>query len=136
MKKSIKYFLFSAAFMWASLAIAEIDPGAASASHKLETAAEEIHGYLHHHYSGGYGSHELEHAAAEVHHLLHEYGHGTASEADVVAAQDALKSAWNNFRQTLIPAGLLNSGDAMLSEKYQMVKDSYKDLRFLLRKAK
>ena len=114
---------------------ASIGEGATSASHHFEEAASAIHGYLHHKYSDGYGSHGLEHAGEELHNALHEFSHDEATEADVVMKMDALKLEWNNFRQTIIPARLLNNDDE-LNELYQDVKDAYKEVRFLLRKAK
>lgn len=117
-------------------AMAEIDEGATSASHKLETAADDMHSYLHHHYDAGYGTHELEDAAAEIHHVLHEWQHGEMTESDVVAAQEELKAAWLNYLQTITPAGVLNAGDMEIEALHQEVKTAYKDLRFLLRKAK
>ena len=107
-----------------------------SASHKLETAADAIHGYLHHHYDNGYGSHQLEEAAAEMHHALHEWQHGELSESDINAMADDLRTVWNDFRQAIIPAGLLSAGDMELEALYADIKLSYKHLRFLLRKAK
>jgi len=134
MKKTLEFLLVSFAVSWGATAMAEIDPGAPSASHKLERAADEIHGYLHHHYNSGYGSHELEESAAALHDALHEWQHGELTEAEISEIKAELKASWNNFRQTLIPAGLLASGDNVLEEQYQNVKVSYKNLRFLLRK--
>jgi len=116
-------------------AVAEIDPGAPSASHRLEEAAANIHAYLHHQYHAGYGSHELEEAAGEMHHALHEWDHGELTEAEIVAVQEDLKVAWLNYIQTITPAGILNSGDMELGDLQQDVKTKYKELRFLLRKA-
>ena len=135
MKKNLKFLLISFAVSWGANVMAEIDPGAPSASHKLEKSADEIHNYLHHHYDSGYGSHELENSAAALHDALHEWQHGELTEAEISEIEAELKASWNNFRQTLIPAGLLASGDDVLEERYQNVKVSYKDLRFLLRKA-
>ena len=132
----MKFSILSLTLFWGANVLAEIDPGAASASHKLEQAAMDIHGYLHHNYHSSYGSHELEEVVATLHDALHELEHGGLKESDILAVEEELKAAWNSFRQTLIPAGLLASGDAMLEEKYRLVKMSYKDLRFLLRKVK
>jgi hypothetical protein len=49
---------------------------------------------------------------------------------------EALKLVWNTFRQTIIPSGVLDMGDDELNELYQTVKDAYKEVRYLLRKAK
>jgi hypothetical protein len=116
-------------------AVAEIDPGAPSASHRLQLAAENIHAYLHHNYQAGYGTHELEEAAAAMHDALHEWDHGELTEADIVAIQEDLKASWLNYIQTITPAGILNNGDMELETLYQDVKTKYKELRFLLRKA-
>jgi len=135
MKKTLKFLFVSFAIGWATNAMAEIDPGATSASHKLEKSAEKIHDYLHHHYSSGYGSHELEESATAMHDALHEWQDGAFKETDISELKTELKASWNNFRQTLIPAGLLASGDDLLEDHYQNVKMSYKNLRFLLRKS-
>lgn len=115
---------------------ASIDPGAASASHHFEEAAAATHEHLHHTYGASFGSHGLEEAGDALHGMLHEWSHGEATEAEVVEAFEALKGQWNNFRQTIIPAGVLNAGDTELDELYETVKDAYKEVRFLLRKAK
>lgn len=136
MKSKLVISICAAMFFVSTAVLAEIDPGAPSASHKLETAAGDMHSYLHHHYDAGYGTHELEDAAAEIHHALHEWQHGEMSESDVVAVQEELKAAWLNYIQTITPAGVLNAGDMELEALHQGVKTAYKDLRFLLRKAK
>lgn len=115
---------------------ASIDPGAPSASHHFEEAAAAIHGYLHHNYGNSYSSHGLEAHGSALHQVLHEWQHGEATEADVVVKMEELKLDWNGFRQTIIPATLLNMGDDELDELYETVKDAYKEIRFLLRKAK
>lgn len=115
---------------------AAIDPGAPSASHHTEEAAAAIHVYLHDTYGDSFGSHALEQSASALHQVLHAWQHSEASEADVDAQMEALKLDWNNFRQTIFPVGLLNAGDTTLDELYGTLKDMYKELRFLLRKAK
>lgn len=115
---------------------ASIDPGATSATHHFEEAAAAIHEYLHHNYGASYDSHGLEQRGSALHHVLHDWQHGEATEADVVVKMEELKLEWNNFRQTIIPASILNLGDVELNELYQTVKDTYKEVRFLLRKAK
>ena len=115
---------------------ASIDPAAPSASHHLESAAAAMHEYLHHHYDSSYGSHDLEIAADELHGVLHDWSDGNATEAEVVMSEEVLKRAWNSFRQSIIPAGVLNAGDTGLDTLYETVKEEYKALRFLLRKAK
>jgi len=122
-------------FLISGNAIAEIDPGAPSASHRLQEAADNVHAYLHNNYQGGYGTHELEEAAAAMHSALHGWDHGDLTEADIVAVQEDLKAAWLNFIQTITPAGILNNGDIELEGLHQDVKTKYKELRFLLRKA-
>ena len=115
---------------------ASIDSGAPSASHHFEEAAADLHGYLHHHYPSSYGSHGLEEQGSVLHAILHDWQHGHATEADVVATMDALKLEWNTFRQTIIPAGVLNTGDVDLNDHYEATKDAYKEVRYLLRKAR
>ena len=115
---------------------ASIDPGASSASHHFEEAAAALHEYLHDTYGASYGSHGLEERGGALHHVLHEWQHGDAMESDVVMKMEELKLEWNSFRQTIIPAQVLNMGDVSLDEHYQAVKDAYKEVRFLLRKAK
>ena len=115
---------------------ATVDPGAPSASHHFEEAAAALHEHLHHTYSNSYGSHDLEELGDALHGVLHDWVHGDATEADVVVSQDALKLEWNTFRQTIIPAGVLHNGDDTLDDLYDTVKNDYKELRFLLRKAK
>ena len=115
---------------------ASIDSGAPSASHHFEEAAADLHEYLHANYPGSYGSHGLEEKGSVLHAVLHEWQHGEATETDVVTAKYALKLEWNNFRQTFIPAGILNTGDVELNDHYQATKNAYKELRFLLRKAR
>lgn len=115
---------------------ASIDPGATSATHHFEEAAAAIHEYLHHNYGASYSSHGLEEAGSALHHVLHEWQHGEASESDVVMKMEELKLEWNGFRQTIIPSQILNMGDDSLDELYEAVKDAYKEVRFLLRKAK
>lgn len=137
----MKKILFRSVILVCSVALchsvsAAIDPDAPSASHHLEEAASGIHEYLHHNYGDSYGSHALEERSSELHGVLHDWQHGEATEADVDMQMKEVKSAWNNFRQTIMPAGLLNAGDYALEELYEEVKDSYKDVRFLLRKAK
>ncbi len=115
---------------------ASIDPDATSASHHFEEAAAEIHEHLHDNYANSYSSHDLEALGSALHDSLHDWSHGEATEADVVQKMDALKLGWNNFRQAIIPAGLLNMGDDTLDELYISVKAAYKRVRFLLHKAK
>ena len=120
----------------ASPVMAEIDPGAPSASHRLQEAAGDLHSYLHHHYSAGYGTHELEDSAGAMHSALHDWQHGEMTESDIDAMAVELKAAWLNYLQSINPAGVLNNGDMELETLYETVKTSYKELRFLLRKAK
>lgn len=115
---------------------ASIDPDAAPASHHFELAAAAIHEHLHDEYAASYESHSLEAAGDALHGALHGFIHGEATEADVVMKMEELKLNWNAFRQSLIPAGLLHMGDDELDELYQTVKDAYKEVRYLLRKAK
>ena len=115
---------------------ASIESGAPSASHHFEEAAADIHEYLHDNYADSYGSHGLEAKGTALHGVLHDWQHGEATEADVVKAMDALKLEWNNFRQTINPAGVLNTGDIDLNDHYEAVKDAYKEVRYLLRKAR
>lgn len=115
---------------------AAIDPGAPSASHHFEGAVAAVHEYLHETYGDSFGSHGLEGSATALHQMLHAWQHGEAIEADVDAQMDEVKLDWNNFRQTIFPVGLLNAGDTTLDDLYGAVKDTYKELRFLLRKAK
>lgn len=128
----------TAAFLLAftQISFATIDPGAPSAAHHFEEAAAELHEYLHHEHSNSYGSHGLENHGDALHGTLHDWVHGDATEADVVASKEALKLEWNTFRQTIIPAGVLNNSDATLDDLYDATKNAYKELRFLLRKAK
>lgn len=115
---------------------ASIDPSAPSASHHLESAVAAMHEHLHHHYDSSYGSHDLEVAADELHGVLHDWSEGNATEAEVVMSEEAVKRAWNSFRQSIVPAGVLNAGDTGLDTLYETIKAEYKALRFLLRKAK
>ena len=115
---------------------AEIDPGAPSASHRMENAAAALHEYLHHHYDSSYNTHGLEHSADELHHILHEWSENMASESEVAAGMEAVKQAWINVMQSINPADVLYVGDTGLDELYLGAKDQYKELRFLLRKAK
>ena len=115
---------------------AEIDPGAPSASHRMESAAAAMHEYLHHHYDSSYNTHGLEESATELHHLLHEWTDGMASESEVAMGMNALKQAWIGVMQSINPANVLYVGDTGLDELYLGAKDQYKELRFLLRKAK
>ena len=115
---------------------ASIDPGAPTASHHFEEAAAAIHEYLHDTYGDSFGSHGLEGSGSALHQILHDWQHGEATEADVAMGMEELKLDWNNFRQTIFPVGLLNAGDTTLDDLYEAVKDTYKEVRFLLRKAK
>ena len=115
---------------------ASIDPDAAPASHHFEEAAAAIHEHLHDQYGASYETHNLEAAGDALHGALHDFRHDDATEADVVMKMEALKLIWNDFRQSIIPAGLLHMGDDELDELYQTVKDAYKEVRYLLRKAK
>lgn len=123
-------------FAFSQTAFSSIDDGAPSAAHHFEAAAGEFHDYLHHHYDNSYGSHDLEELGSEIHHVLHEYAHGEASEEEVVAAQDELKLVWNEFLRIIHSSKVLNKDDLALDQLYQDVKEAYKELRFLLRKAK
>lgn len=118
-----------------NVSLAEIGEGATSSSHRLQTIVGDLHDYLHHHYTDSYGTHDLELAAGDMHHALHEWSDGNITEADVVAEQENLKVAWLNYIQSITPAGILNNGDMELEELYQNLKSTYKELRFLLRKA-
>ncbi|MBT8136084.1 MAG: hypothetical protein KJO54_03615 [Gammaproteobacteria bacterium] len=132
----IKMAATSLLLVFSQSVLAWIDPAAPSASHHLEDAATAIHDYLHDEYSSSFGAHGMEEASDALHSILHDWSHGEATEAEVVVAKDALKEAWNNFRQTINPAGILNSGDTQLDDMYQEVKSAYKEVRWLLRKAK
>lgn len=137
MKKiSVRLFVTLFALFVCQSAFAEIDPGAPSASHRMQNAAAAMHEYLHHHYDSSYGSHGLEESAAELHHTLHEWADGMASESEVAAGMEALKQAWIGVMQSINPAGVLYVGDTGLDEIYLGVKNQYKELRFMLRKAK
>ena len=61
---------------------------------------------------------------------------GHASESEVAAGMDALKQAWINVMSSINPADVLYVGDTGLDELYLGAKDQYKELRFMLRKAK
>lgn len=135
-KKIVRLFALSGILFISQNVLASIDPGAPSASHHFEEAAAAIHEYLHHNYGDSYGSHGLQERGSALHHVLHEWQHGEATESDVVMTMEELKREWNSFRQTIIPAQILNMGDVSLDEHYQAVKDAYKEVRFLLRKAK
>lgn len=115
---------------------ADIDPGTTTASHELEEAVAEIHEYLHDNYGQTFTSHGFEVSADELHGALHDYSAGSATEEDVVMKMEDVKQAWNTFRQSIIPAMVLNMGDDELDGLYAVVKDAYKEIRFLLRNTK
>ena len=138
MKKFISVLLAGPVLaVLAGTALAFIDPGAPSASHQMEELAVEIHDYLHDNYGSTFGAHGLEEAATTLHDTLHDWGHGSVEvpESQIVEDMDALDAAWKSFKQTIRQEHILNSGDEALDIFFDMNKDAYKEIRFLLRQA-
>lgn len=129
-RASILTILLGALFVPA--AAADIEAGAPSASHQLEEAVAEVHEYLHQHYASPYGSHRFEETAAALHGALHHWQRGEATEKEILALFQDTKAAWKDYRFQVTTGGLLHSGDETLASLHQEIKDSYKNLRFLL----
>jgi hypothetical protein len=110
-----------------------IDPGAPSASHHMEEAAEELHEYLHDNYTTSYGAHGLENAAVLCHDTLHDWSNGNATEDATQATFDALKVALNSFKDTAEGAGILDAGDDELDDLVKEAKDAFKALKTLMK---
>ncbi len=88
-------------------------------------------------YGSSFGAHGLEEAATTLHDDLHDWGHGLVEvpESQIVEDMDALDAAWKSFKKTMRQEHILNSGDEELDILFDMNKDAYKEIRFLLRQA-
>ena len=113
-------------------AIADIDPDASTAAHRLEQATAFANAYVNFHYQEDYDSDAMKIEAEKLHDVLHEWNSGNATETEVAEQMQATKIAWNTFRQTINSSGILNSGDFQCDLLYQTLKTSFKNVRFML----
>ena len=100
MKKLNKFLLTCLALVGVSVPLwAGIHAKATSTSHALEEVATELHSHVHHVFGPSYGAHGMEVTASALHSILHDWGHGTATEADVLSAVDAANAAFDSMRE-------------------------------------